>query len=622
MKAFVLAALQHASTEDVVLLLSSNPLVLQKILQAPFDIVGTRPNSDVYSFERTAVPFCKLLSSSRFYNISLASALKSIYESVYAEVSFFPRMLTCLDKLFMSGRRYNPGQVRDDTKTWCPADEMDVLEPVCKLLFLILNRVSDAAADDVLYNHYQRLQRVFDTVAGITSADTAPTATTLSRIDTILKSSREKQRREELARQRAQQIQDEQMAMFLQFGEEVSIPLDIADQPGPGSIRPEGPRHDNDHEDYKTIAIVPTQQEIMCTVEPYLPPIAGGSEHVACPVGRHLDAQFRLLREDMLAAFRRGVQGFFREGVLNRIRPSDNRCVVHDDQSNARFDGTVLQLFRNAMLVSVTVAIYQGVSFHVAFDQPSAIANSNKRDRESYWKFHAGSRQLEKDSLVCLAYGVRPLPNGNGSHADKLIFATVADKNIDALVSAEERPSICLKLLDAQNVHSLVELRPKAAQDPGTENVLLQVRGHFFAGYEPVLRALQFHSLETLPMVPLLLPNNNITTFGGQNETNDIPVFWQQRPTRQIDLTDILRNNLRSSGQTFIVPVCAFDEMRRLLHTHEERLLLDPTQIDAFAAALCRRLCDPRTSWYRQNIYRSTYCTCLTGQLRQASRHD
>jgi len=69
----------------------------------------------------------------------------------------------------------------------------------------------------------------------------------------------------------------------------------------PGHLRPEGPRHDNDFANIVQIRICPTSEELMCPIPPYLPVTVPGAPH-HLPAGsmeRHLDAQFRLLREDL-----------------------------------------------------------------------------------------------------------------------------------------------------------------------------------------------------------------------------------------------------------------------------------------------------------------------------------
>lgn len=58
-----------------------------------------------------------------------------------------------------------------------------------------------------------------------------------------------------------------------------------------------GGRHDNDKEDFRSIAIVPTCQEFVCAADPYLPlPAKDGSATEAFVLDRH----FRLLREDLI----------------------------------------------------------------------------------------------------------------------------------------------------------------------------------------------------------------------------------------------------------------------------------------------------------------------------------
>jgi len=70
---------------------------------------------------------------------------------------------------------------------------------------------------------------------------------------------------------------------------------------GPGHLRPNGPRHNNDFEDIYEIRIAPTHQELMSRVPPFLPANFYSAPHPA-PAGsmqRLLDIQFRLLREEL-----------------------------------------------------------------------------------------------------------------------------------------------------------------------------------------------------------------------------------------------------------------------------------------------------------------------------------
>jgi hypothetical protein len=71
---------------------------------------------------------------------------------------------------------------------------------------------------------------------------------------------------------------------------------------GPGHHRTGGPRHDNDMVDIQDIRIAPTQDELLCTISPYLPANIPGAPHPypSESVRRLLDIQFRLLREELV----------------------------------------------------------------------------------------------------------------------------------------------------------------------------------------------------------------------------------------------------------------------------------------------------------------------------------
>ncbi len=70
----------------------------------------------------------------------------------------------------------------------------------------------------------------------------------------------------------------------------------------PGALRPLGPRHDNDHCDIADIQIIPTHDELVSTAPPYIPVNLPDAPHHLAPnsMERHLDIQFRLLREELV----------------------------------------------------------------------------------------------------------------------------------------------------------------------------------------------------------------------------------------------------------------------------------------------------------------------------------
>ena len=71
----------------------------------------------------------------------------------------------------------------------------------------------------------------------------------------------------------------------------------------PGTLRDGGtPRHDNDFTDIRDIRIAPTHEELLCPLPPYLPVFLPMAPHhlPESSMQRHLDIQFRLLREEMM----------------------------------------------------------------------------------------------------------------------------------------------------------------------------------------------------------------------------------------------------------------------------------------------------------------------------------
>ena len=70
----------------------------------------------------------------------------------------------------------------------------------------------------------------------------------------------------------------------------------------PGELRPDGVRHDNDFVAIERIRIAPTHAELFSPVAPYMPVFSPEAPHhlQAGSMERHLDIQFRLLREELM----------------------------------------------------------------------------------------------------------------------------------------------------------------------------------------------------------------------------------------------------------------------------------------------------------------------------------
>ena len=94
----------------------------------------------------------------------------------------------------------------------------------------------------------------------------------------------------------------------------------------PGVLRDGGPRHDNDSIDIEDIRIAPTHEELLCPIAPYLPVFLPMAPHhlPENSMQRHLDIQFRLLREEMMYA-PIAVLLYSCVDCLYQVRPSGNQ---------------------------------------------------------------------------------------------------------------------------------------------------------------------------------------------------------------------------------------------------------------------------------------------------------
>lgn len=106
-----------------------------------------------------------------------------------------------------------------------------------------------------------------------------------------------------------------------------------------------GGRHDNDHENFREIAIYPTRDELLYTEMPYY---RLASEVAETPMEdrarAHLENQFRLLREDMLGELRNDIQlalGIKKRGRRTATVLSKLSFATIDFQTRFNADGRV-----------------------------------------------------------------------------------------------------------------------------------------------------------------------------------------------------------------------------------------------------------------------------------------
>ncbi|KAH9923478.1 uncharacterized protein BXZ73DRAFT_50943 [Epithele typhae] len=181
----------------------------------------------------------------------------------------------------------------------------------------------------------------------------------------------------------------------------------------PGELRPDGPRHDNDHQFIRDISIAPTHDEIFAPIGPYLPVFSRDAPHhlPANSMERHLDIQFRLLREELISTTRASLtvihEDLDRIWDLNR----DRRYKTQLEKLLTSKGGA----YRTSGHDSVYFQVYTGVEFvqqppeaqrrgivvTISLDTPPAGAARDKNASKRF-EFWDRSRRLQGATLVAL----------------------------------------------------------------------------------------------------------------------------------------------------------------------------------------------------------------------------
>ncbi|KAF9525976.1 P-loop containing nucleoside triphosphate hydrolase protein [Crepidotus variabilis] len=227
-----------------------------------------------------------------------------------------------------------------------------------------------------------------------------------------------------------------------------------------------GGRHDNDFEDFRTISILPTTDEVASSEPAFLRPasVLEDPSTKNTRVSIHLDNQFRLLREDMLYEIREELQllfgtkkGFHRGVKITDLFVKDIECG--DENKWAKF--------------SLVVICNE--------DIPVLDRQKTAKQRKDYLKEHP--KFLKHQSLACLVSGT-----------EIIAFPTII-RDEDRL--SESPPKLVLQFDGSKTTQRALQ---KLKTDSNV--FLVQIDTAIFS-YEPVLKRLQ--EATTLPLASELL---------------------------------------------------------------------------------------------------------------------
>ncbi|KAL2257926.1 hypothetical protein VTK26DRAFT_8951 [Humicola hyalothermophila] len=237
-----------------------------------------------------------------------------------------------------------------------------------------------------------------------------------------------------------------------------------------------GGRHDNDFSNFRKISIYPTTDEFLSTQTPYYRTAREVAEtNVEKRAGVHLDNQFRLLREDMLAELREDLQVAMGEKkgkrtslALGHLVPSG---IDIGDESTGRYKKCTLLL-----------RCYSGLNF-LTDKEPSV--------RKKYLQDHANFLKHQSFGVLCRGKEI-------------FGFASV-DRDLDKL--ARSPPVLSLQFTDAVGLKKALLALGTVPRSDGVQFILVDTP--VFA-YEPVLRELQ--RMTDVPLLDLLVNPAGLST--------------------------------------------------------------------------------------------------------------
>ncbi|KAJ3560209.1 hypothetical protein NP233_g10990 [Leucocoprinus birnbaumii] len=282
----------------------------------------------------------------------------------------------------------------------------------------------------------------------------------------------------------------------------------------PGGLRADGPRHDNDFEAIENIRIAPTHLELFSPIAPYMPVFSPNAPHhlAAGSMERHLDIQFRLLREELISTTRASVTAIH-DDLLKKWevkRHNQEKTVLEkllDHKGGA---------YRTSGRESLFFHVYTNVEFLP--DRPEARRNSvtvtlvidappnpaahdkDPKKRVAYWEH---SRRFQGCRLVALVIVYRRTVNA--------YLGIVASFSQDIAESAKfDRGRIRLRVSFFDSKVELMALRGERLNYNQETFAILVDNSVMFETVRPFLQKLQTIEPTEIPFSRYIAPGGSL----------------------------------------------------------------------------------------------------------------
>ncbi|KAH9931167.1 P-loop containing nucleoside triphosphate hydrolase protein [Epithele typhae] len=353
---------------------------------------------------------------------------------------------------------------------------------------------------------------------------------------------------------------------------------------GPGTARPEGPRHDNDFIEIGSIQIAPTHDELTSRLHPFLPANIYGAPHPLDPESMEqlLDIQFRLLREELTASLRASAQAILSDLDL---QAQGKRAQLDELQKKGGGkyrghavgqDTIMFNVYTNVDFHTIAPS-YRGLVVGIGMDTPPGRArNAQAATRARFWE-SMSSKRLMQGGLVALVWQ-------QPGRQTEVHLGTVASSLKDLKESAShsaDRVNIRVSFFSPEvELRILQDLRLQA--DKQSTKLLIEATV-MFESVRPFLEALRAEP-ETIPFSKYLVHHP--------------PEFYQNVQVSPPAYTSVPEHCFQLSS--LFDPATGIDDLRLVASSPEsienarETLrnssVLDPSQADAMIDSLTREI--------------------------------
>ncbi|KAI0092232.1 hypothetical protein BDY19DRAFT_929008 [Irpex rosettiformis] len=352
----------------------------------------------------------------------------------------------------------------------------------------------------------------------------------------------------------------------------------------PGELREAGPRHDNDFEDISQIRIAPTHEELLCE-SAYLPVFSPHAPHHLREgsMERHLDIQFRLLREELVSPIRASVMAIYNDvftmsRVDARQKKGRSKTILQEliqkrggAYKTSGFDSVFFHVYTNVRF-SPMKAERRSLTVGLSLDAPKAARNEDRKKRYAYWEY---SKRLQSGSLIVLV-----MITGDATRI-YLGVAQSSSKDIaESSRASEDTIQIQVSFFDSEV--EWMALRNESMSSTASSHALLLDNSVMYEASRPFLERLQSIEPTQIPFARYIARHDSV------EDVQVLPPKYATAPGFKFKLQCLVPKGSRHVIDDLdISRPMAVENARRQL---QQGSTLDPSQLDAVINSLIREV--------------------------------